>query len=119
MSAALWQLGDLKAAVDLLVKTDRKAGAALMTRTYAPRYAAPSDSPRHLQTIFNNRIPSALHSWRVDLESKGQSKAANLLADPSRGQDAEMFEEEWEEAVEREQQVYGRDTNGVDVGPVL
>lgn len=100
--AALWQLGDPKAAVDLLIKTDRKAEAALMARTYAP-----------------SRIPSALQSWRVDLESKGQSKAANLLADPSRGQDAEMFEEGWENALQREQQIYGRDTNGIDVEPVL
>ena len=101
-----------------MVKTDRKAEATLMARTYAPRYVALSDSTMDSLTV-NSRVPSALQSWRVDLETKGHSKAANLLADPSRGQDAEMFEEGWEEAVEREQQVYGRDTNGVDVGPVL
>lgn len=35
--ASLLQLGDAKACVDLLVKTDRAAEAALFARTYAPR----------------------------------------------------------------------------------
>lgn len=49
----------------------------------------------------------------MDLESKGKSKTANLLADPSRGQDAELFAEGWEEALEKEERVYGRNANGL------
>ncbi|KIM26794.1 hypothetical protein M408DRAFT_330396 [Serendipita vermifera MAFF 305830] len=101
--AALWQLGDPKAAVDLLIKTDRPAEAALLARTYAPC-----------------RVPKALQAWRTDLESKGKSKVANLLADPSRGQDAELFQEGWSESLAREEGIYGRATNGdLDVGRVL
>lgn len=35
--ATFFQLGDTKACVDLLVKTNRAAEAALFARTYAPR----------------------------------------------------------------------------------
>jgi coatomer subunit beta' len=38
--AAIWQLGDPKAAVDLLIKSDRQAEATLLARTYAPRLAS-------------------------------------------------------------------------------
>ena len=38
---SLLQLGDAKACVDLLVKTDRAPEAALFARTYAPRYTRP------------------------------------------------------------------------------
>jgi hypothetical protein len=33
-------LGDPKAAVDLLIQTDRPAEAALLARTYVPRFAS-------------------------------------------------------------------------------
>ncbi|KAG8828474.1 hypothetical protein FRB91_002821 [Serendipita sp. 411] len=101
--AALWQLGDPKAAVGLLLETDRKAEAALLARTYAP-----------------SCVPKALQSWRIELESKGKSKTAGLLADPSRGQDSELFQEGWDTALEREEQIYGKSTNGtMDIGAVL
>ncbi|KAG8796867.1 hypothetical protein FRC16_009443 [Serendipita sp. 398] len=101
--AALWQLGDPKAAVGLLLETDRKAEAALLARTYAP-----------------SCVPKALQSWRIELESKGKSKTAGLLADPSRGQDSELFQEGWNTALEREEQIYGKSTNGtMDIGAVL
>jgi hypothetical protein len=61
-----------------------------------------------------------MQAWRLDLESKGKQKVANLLADPTRGQDAELFEEGWAESLAREEAVYGKATNGdIDVGPVL
>ena len=65
-------------------------------------------------------IPKALQAWRVDLESKSKSKTADLLADPTHGQDAELFEEGWEEALSKEEALYGKSTNGfMDIGPVL
>jgi hypothetical protein len=45
---------------------------------------------------YDSRIPKALQACRVDLERKSKSKTANLLEDPTRGQDAELFEEGWE-----------------------
>jgi hypothetical protein len=61
-----------------------------------------------------------MQAWRLDLESKGKPKVANLLADPTRGQDAGLFEEGWTESLGREEAIYGRATNGdMDVGPVL
>lgn len=70
--------------------------------------------------LVHSRVPKALQAWRLDLENKNKSKAANLLADPSRGQDAGMFEEGWEEALSKEEAIYGKNTNGVmDIGPVL
>jgi coatomer subunit beta' len=71
-------------------------------------------------TGINSRVPKALQAWRTDLESKGKSKTANLLADPTRGQDNELFEEDWEASLSKEEQIYGKNTNGlIDVGPVL
>jgi hypothetical protein len=73
-------------------------------------------------SLFNSRVPKALQSWRADLETKGKgkSKVANLLGDPARGQDAELFQEGWQESLEREEKVYGKNTNGVvNVGSVL
>lgn len=115
-------MGDPKAAIDLLIQTDRPAEAALLARTYAPRFASISLLKGILKPNrpLNSRIPKALRAWRTDLESKSKSKTANLLADPTRGQDAELFEEGWEEALSKEEALYGKSTNGfMDVGPVL
>jgi len=38
--ATLFQLGDTKSCVDLLVKTQRIPEAAIFARTYAPRYVS-------------------------------------------------------------------------------
>lgn len=107
--------------MDLLIQTDRPAEAALLARTYAPRFVLPV----HFQAKTNalwycSRVPKAMQAWRTDLETKNKSKIANLLADPSRGQDAELFEEGWNDSLGREEGVYGRATNGdIDVGRVL
>jgi len=81
--ATLFQLGDAKACVDLLAKTQRIPEAALLARTYAP-----------------SKIPETVNAWRSDLEGKGRSKLAASIASPT--EHGDLFEEGWTEAVERE-----------------
>ncbi|TDL30082.1 coatomer protein [Rickenella mellea] len=76
-------LGDAGKCVDLLVKTDRAPEAALFARTYAPSQAH-----------------KAVDAWRTGLESKNRKKLAALVASPT--ENADLFEEGWEQALERE-----------------
>jgi len=94
--ASLLQLGDAKACVDLLIKTDRAPEAALFARTYAPSEA-----------------PKAVGAWKSGLVTSGKQKLAAGIADPS--QNAELFEEGWEDALTREQTVGQPEpvTNGI------
>ncbi|KAF8642799.1 hypothetical protein AX16_009432 [Volvariella volvacea WC 439] len=80
------QLGDSKACVDLLIKTNRAPEAALFARTYAPSQA-----------------PKAVEAWKKDLTSKKRPKIAAGVADPVKNGD--LFEEGWEEALERERSI--------------
>ena len=96
--AASWQTGDARGAVDLLVDTERASEAALLARTYAP-----------------SRVGKAVTSWRAELEKKGRAKVGALIADPLRGEERKLFEEGWEEALRREEDVVGRETNGVHI----
>lgn len=82
--AALLQLGDPKACVELLVKTDRIPEAALFARTYAP-----------------SQVPPTVEIWKSDLISKGRSRLADTIANP--GDEPERFEEGWEEVLAREE----------------
>ncbi|KAH7905135.1 coatomer WD associated region-domain-containing protein, partial [Hygrophoropsis aurantiaca] len=88
--AALFQLGDTRACVDLLIKTGRVPEAALFARTYAP-----------------SEVPRAADAWRDDLKAKGKPKIAAAIAHP--GENPELFEEGWEAAL-------GREGGGVGVG---
>lgn len=81
--ATLLQLGDAKPCVDLLIKTHRASEAATFARTYAP-----------------TKAPEAIRAWRADLEAKKRTKLANAVADPT--VNPELFEEGWEEALQRE-----------------
>jgi coatomer subunit beta' len=94
--AACWQTGDARSAVDLLVDTSRAAEGALLARTYAPA-----------------RVGPAVRAWRAELERRGRAKVAGLVADPLRGEEHELFEEGWEEALRREGEVVGKEMNGV------
>ena len=49
------------------------------------------------------------------MEKKNWAKVSALVADPLRGDERELFEEGWEGALEREEDIVGRETNGVDV----
>ncbi|KAG1807294.1 coatomer WD associated region-domain-containing protein [Suillus subaureus] len=79
----LFQLGDAKSCVDLLVKTDRAPEAALFARTYAP-----------------SEVPKVVDIWRGELRTKNKGKIAGSIVHPS--EHAELFEEGWEEALARE-----------------
>lgn len=117
--AAYWQLGDSKSAIDLLVNTDRAPEAALLARTYAPRYVFLTS--RSLKSILTSsrysRVPKALGAWRTELENKGKAKTAASLADPARGEEQELFEEGWAEALAREEALGTSEshTNGVNL----
>ncbi|KAG2741564.1 hypothetical protein P692DRAFT_20822239 [Suillus brevipes Sb2] len=80
--ATLFQLGDAKPCVDLLVKTNRAPEAALFARTYAP-----------------SEVPKVVDVWRDELRTKNKGKIAWSIAHPS--EHAELFEEGWEEALVR------------------
>ena len=96
--AASWQTSDARGAVDLLVDTERASEAALLARTYAP-----------------SRMGKAVDAWRGELEKKGRTKVGRLIADPLRGEERGLFEEGWEEVLEREEKVVGREMNGVHI----
>ncbi|KAG1901734.1 coatomer WD associated region-domain-containing protein [Suillus fuscotomentosus] len=81
--ATLFQLGEAKPCVDLLLKTNRAPEAALFARTYAP-----------------SEVPKVVDVWRDELRTKNQGKIAGSVVHPS--EHAELFEEGWEEALARE-----------------
>lgn len=81
--AALLELGDTNGCIDLLISTDRIPEAAFFARTYAPSQAS--------------RVVKA---WKSDLESKKKQKIAVGIADPE--EDADLFGDEWQEALSLE-----------------
>lgn len=86
--SALWQVGDIQACSELLVKTNRHAEAVLFAQTYKPSTA-----------------PGLVKQWKATLEKENKSKVARLLgAPPADGEgDAEMFPE-WEEYLRLERE---------------
>ncbi|VDB90110.1 unnamed protein product [Peniophora sp. CBMAI 1063] len=83
--ATLFQLGDAAGCVDLLGKTQRLPEAALFARTYVP-----------------SKVPAVVDAWRDELKSKNRPKIAAAIASPT--EQAELFEEGWENALAGEQQ---------------
>ncbi|KAK0207142.1 coatomer protein [Desarmillaria ectypa] len=81
--ASMFQLGDAKSCVDLLVKTQRAPEAALFARTYAP-----------------SQMPKVVDAWQADLKAKNRPRVAASVAHPSAN--ADLFEEGWEDALARE-----------------
>ena len=86
--AALLQLQDTAACVDLLLATDRVPEAALFARTYAPSQAS--------------RVVKA---WKADLAEKKRHKIAAGIADPEDADEGgeELFEN-WQEALQAERE---------------
>lgn len=78
--AALLQMGDTAACVDLLLSTDRIPEAALFARTYAP-----------------SQVSRVVKLWKADLEAKKRQKIAVGIADPDEEDGKDLFEN-WEEA---------------------
>lgn len=95
----LWQLGDLNACIDLLLRTDRTAEAVLLAQTYLPSRAA-----------------DVAKTWKKTLESSGKAKVARLLGvPPSNGEgDADLFPE-WEEHLQLEREGGPKTENLIDV----
>ena len=95
----LWQLADLDACIDLLVRTNRVAEAVLFAQTYKPSRAA-----------------ELARRWKKGLEENGKGKVGRMLGMPplSAGGDAgeedqgdeELFPE-WEKYLEGEREGKG------------
>ena len=86
--SALWQIGDVQACIDLLIKTNRFAEAVLFSQTYKPSATA-----------------GLVKQWKAALEKEHKTKVARLLGTPPQdGEgDAEMFPE-WDEYLRLEQE---------------
>lgn len=86
--SALWQIGDIEACVDLLVKTNRFAEAVLFSQTYKP-----------------STTVGLVKQWKASLEKENKTKVARLLGcPPSDGEgDEEMFPE-WDEYLRLERE---------------
>lgn len=87
--SALWQIGDVQACIDLLVKTGRFAEAVLFSQTYKPSATA-----------------ELVKQWKASLEKEQKTKVARLLGTPPHGDgegDAEMFPE-WDEYLRLEKE---------------
>lgn len=97
--ATLFQLGDAGACVDLLVKTKRAPEAALFARTYAPRFVPHQHSRDLANLLMHSHVPKVVDAWRDDLKSR--PKIAAGIAHPV--ENADLFTEGWEGALEREQ----------------
>jgi coatomer subunit beta' len=99
----LFQIGDVDACLDLLIKTHRTPEASLFTRTYAPRlvldYLVPAASIPDTLTD-HSRVHKAVDAWRSTLNSKNRSKIAQSVAHPA--ENADLFEEGWGDALQRE-----------------
>lgn len=96
--SCLWQLADLDACIDLLVRTGRVAEAVLFAQTYRP-----------------SRARSVVGSWKEGLEKSGKGKLARSLGMPpaEREGDKELFPE-WDEWLRLEKE--GEEAALVDVG---
>ncbi|GAB7339627.1 hypothetical protein MBLNU457_6220t1 [Dothideomycetes sp. NU457] len=104
--SCLWQIGDVSACIDLLVRTGRVAEAVLFAQTYMPSRAA-----------------GLVKTWREGLAKSGKGKVSRTIAQPPLdGEDADkdMFPE-WDEYLQLEQQGKGTKMGGenlIDVGDV-
>lgn len=70
--ACLWHIGDLDGCIDLLVRSDRFAEAALFSRTYKP-----------------SRSQNITLQWKTKLEKSGKGKVSRMIAIPPSKDDAE------------------------------
>ena len=86
--SALWQIGDVQACIELLVKTNRFAEAVMFSQTYKPSTTA-----------------GLVKQWKANLDKESKTKVARLLgAPPADGEgDADMFPE-WEEYLRLEKE---------------
>ncbi|KAK4958618.1 Coatomer subunit beta' [Elasticomyces elasticus] len=95
----LWQIADVDACIDLLLRTNRTAEAVLFAQTYKPSRAA-----------------KVAAKWREGLEKGGKGKVARLLGKPPGAEDADddLFPE-WDDWITIEKEG-GRKEDLIDVG---
>lgn len=86
--ACALQLTSPASCVDILLSTDRAPEAALFSRTYAP-----------------SQTSRAVDAWKKDLNASKKVKLANAIADPEVESDRKAFEEGWEAALSREEEL--------------
>lgn len=109
--SCLWQVGDVGACIDLLVRTGRVAEAVLFAQTYMP-----------------SRAPDVVAQWKANLAKGGKTKVARLLGQPPMSTtdtegavDAELFPQ-WDEYLRLEKDggtgtgMRGKEANLIDVG---
>lgn len=98
--SCLWQLGDVNACIDLLLRTQRTAEAVLFAQTYLP-----------------SRAPQVVKQWKQTLESSGKTKVARLVgvppADDDQG-DADLFPD-WDDHLKLEREGGPKTENLIDV----
>ena len=86
--SALWQIGDLQACIDLLIKTNRFAEAVLFSQTYKPSATA-----------------GLVKQWKANLEKENKSKVSKLIgAPPQDGEGDEDMFPEWDEYLRMERE---------------
>lgn len=97
--SCLWQLADLEACIDLLLRTNRTAEAVLFSQTYKP-----------------SRTPQIAMKWRESLEKDGKGKVARMIGMPPgvEGTNDEELFPEWDEYLRVEDS--GPQERLVDVG---
>ncbi|KAF1350802.1 coatomer beta [Delphinella strobiligena] len=97
--SCLWQIGDLNACIDLLLRTQRTAEAVLFAQTYVPSRAA-----------------EVVKLWKQSLESNGKTKLARLIGvPPVDGEgDADLFPE-WDSHLQLEREGGPKTENLIDV----
>ena len=86
--SALWQIGDVQACMELLVKTNRLAEAVLFSQTYKPSTTA-----------------GLVKQWKEALDKENKSKVARLLGSPpNEGEGDEDMFPEWDEYLRLERE---------------
>jgi coatomer subunit beta' len=86
--SALWQIGDLQACMDLLIKTNRFAEAVLFSQTYKPSATA-----------------ELVKQWKTSLEKENKGKVSNLIGVPPQdGEGDEDMFPEWDEYLRMERE---------------
>ncbi len=97
--SCLWQLADVDACIDLLLRTKRTAEAVLFSQTYKP-----------------SRTPQVAMKWRDTLEKDGKGKVARMIGMPPgvEGTNDEELFPEWDEYLSMEKR--GPQDSLVDVG---
>ena len=96
--SCLWQLADIDACIDLLLRTNRIAEAVMFAQTYKP-----------------SRAPAVVTQWRETLEKDKKGKVAKIIGIPpgAEGADDDLFPE-WDEYLKLESE--GPKTSLVDLG---